>query len=43
MFVDAEGYVTTSVLTSNLDDESSLEKWIIVSGCNIDLRDKLGD
>ena len=30
MMVDAAGQITTSVLKSNLDDDSSLEKWFIV-------------
>ena len=43
MFVDAEGNVTSTFLKSNLDDITSLEKWIVVSGCNFDKRNKLDE
>ena len=43
MFVDAEGNVTSTFLKSNLDDVTSLEKWIVVSGCNFDKRNKLDE
>ena len=40
MLVDADGNVATSVLSSNIDEETSDKKWIVVAGCNFDLINK---